>query len=148
LIAAGAALLLASSAAWSFPSRSAAATDPTYRAAIQLIDTQRFAEAVPLLKQVVVRDPGQADAYSELGFALRKLGDYAAALAYYRIALQLDPHHLGATEYLGELYAESGDLPNAEAQLARVAEICHGPCEAFTDLESAIRRHQPRQAGG
>jgi Flp pilus assembly protein TadD len=147
VIAACAALLLSSHAAWSFPSRAPATADPTYRAAIQLIDQQRFAEATTLLKQVVARHPGRADAYSELGFASRKLGDRAAALTYYRIALQLDPNHLGATEYLGELYAESGDLANAKAQLARVAELCHGTCEAFTDLETAIRHHQPGQAG-
>ena len=148
LIAACAALLLSSAAAGAFPTRDSAAADPAYRAAIELIDGQRFAEAIKLPKQVVAHDPTRADAYSELGFASRKLGDYGAALAYYRIALQLDPRHLGATEYLGELYAESGDLTNAQAQLARVAEICRGTCEAFTDLEAAIRRHQPRQAGG
>jgi len=148
VMAACAALLLSSAPAWSFASRGAASADPTYRAAIRLIAEQRFAEAMPLLKQVVARDPTSADAYNELGFAARKLGDRDAAYRYYGIALQLDPHHLGATEYLGELYAESGDLPHAEAQLARVAEICHGKCEAFTDLETAIQRHQPSKAGG
>jgi len=134
-----AALLLSSSVAWSLGNDSPSDADPSYDAAVKLIAQKHFADAVPLLKQV--------DAYNELGFASRKLGDRAAALDYYRIALQLDPHHLGATEYLGELYAESGDLTNAKTQLARVAELCHGKCEAFTDLESAIQRYQPSKIG-
>jgi tetratricopeptide (TPR) repeat protein len=148
MIAIGAALLLSSPTAWSMGGDDSPAADPTYRAATKLIAQHRFTEAVPLLKQVLARDPHSADAYNELGFVSRKLGDRAAALDYYAAALKLDPRHLGATEYLGELYAESGDLPHAEAQLARVAELCHSKCEAFADLEAAIQHHQPGKAGG
>jgi len=147
MVATCAALILSNSAAWSISSDDSPAADPSYRAATKLIAQHRFAEAAPLLKQVIARDPGSADAYNELGYVSRKLGDRTAAFDYYGIALRLDPRHLGATEYLGELYAESGDLPHAEALLARVAELCHGKCEAFTDLESTIERHRPSNSG-
>ena len=49
-----------------------------------------------------------ADVFNLLGFALRKSGDYGKALTYYQKALDLDPEHKGAHEYLGELYAETG----------------------------------------
>ena len=142
LTAAVSALLLSTAVAGAFPSRTTAVDDPAYALAMGLIAKQRYADAVPLLKQVVQRNPQDADGYNELGFTARKLGDRATALDYYRIALELDPHHLGATEYLGELYAETGDLAHARAQLARVAALCHGSCEAYTDLQTAIARHQ------
>ena len=44
-----------------------------------------------------------ADVYNLMGFSLRKSGDYKQAYAYYRKALDLDPTHKGALEYLGEL---------------------------------------------
>jgi Flp pilus assembly protein TadD len=133
-------LALTSSAAWSIGGDDSKSVDPTYREAVRLIDDQRYADAISRLKQVVTRDPVNADAYNYLGYAARKLGDRVAAFTYYRMALQLDPRHLGANEYLGELYVETGDLQGAETQLARVGEICRGTCEAYTDLEDAIRR--------
>jgi tetratricopeptide (TPR) repeat protein len=146
--AAFAVLTLISSAAWSIGDDSAKSADPNYQQAVRLIAAQRYDDARTLLKRVVSRSPGNADAYNYLGYASRKLGDRAAAFSYYRLALQLDPHHLGANQYLGELYAEIGDLQNAQAQLARVGEICRGSCHAFTDLETAIRRHQPGKDEG
>ena len=56
VIAACAALLLSSPAAWSMGGDDAPAADPTYRAATKLIAQHRFAEAMPLLKQVVAHD--------------------------------------------------------------------------------------------
>ena len=147
LAAAATALLLSTAAAGAFGYRSTAADDPAYGLAMGLIAQQRYADAVPLLKQVVARNPQDADGYNELGFTARKLGDATTAKAYYGIALQLDPNHLGAIEYLGELYAETGELPKAEAQLARLATLCHGTCAALGDLQAAIQRHQPKAAG-
>ncbi len=147
-VAACAMLTLTNTAAWSIANDDSQPADPTYREAARLIADQRFGDAVPLLKQVVARNPGNADAYNYLGYAVRKLGDRAAAFDYYRRALQLDPNHLGANQYLGELYAETGDLQNAQAQLARVGEICRSSCQAVTDLENTIRRHQPGKAPG
>jgi tetratricopeptide (TPR) repeat protein len=141
-------LTLTSSVAWSIGDERPTSSNPTYQEAVRLIEVQRYGDAMTLLKQVVKRSQGNADAYNYLGYASRKLGDLTAAFSYYRLALQLDPNHLGANEYLGELYAEVGDLQNAQAQLVRVGEICRSSCHAFTDLETAIRRHQPGKAEG
>ena len=79
-----------------------------------------------------------ADVYSLMGFSLRKTGDYATALTFYRKALDFDANHKGAHEYLGELYVETGDLPKAREQLAILTALCPQGCEERTDLEHAL----------
>lgn len=84
-----------------------------------------------------------ADVYNLLGFSLRKTGDYKRALTYYQKALDFDPKHLGALEYLGELYVETKQLEKAKAQLAKLVELCPQGCEERDDLEKAIAGAKP-----
>jgi tetratricopeptide (TPR) repeat protein len=79
-----------------------------------------------------------ADVYSLMGFSLRKIGDYATALTFYKKALDFDANHKGAHEYMGELYEETGDLPKAREQLAILAKLCPQGCEEREDLEKAL----------
>jgi Flp pilus assembly protein TadD len=79
-----------------------------------------------------------ADVYSLMGFSLRKTGDYATALTFYKKALEFDVEHKGAREYLGELYVETGELPKAKEQLAVLQKLCPQGCEEREDLEQAI----------
>ena len=50
-----------------------------------------------------------------------------------------NPTHLGANEYLGEWYVETGDLAKAREQLAYLTGLC-GKCEEAKDLAEAIRK--------
>jgi len=84
------------------------------------------------------------DLYSLMGFSLRKTGDYATALTFYKKALDFDPNHKGAREYLGELYAETGDLAKAREQLAVLAQLCPQGCEEREDLEQALAAAAPK----
>ena len=59
-----------------------------------------------------------------------------SALAYTQ-ALTLNPDHLGALEYQGELFLQTGKPDLAKANLARIKGIC-GDCEESEDLEKAI----------
>ena len=52
-----------------------------------------------------------ADVYNLLGFSLRKSGDLETAYTFYKKALDFDPEHKGALEYLGELYVETASWP-------------------------------------
>ena len=79
-----------------------------------------------------------ADVYNLLGFSLRKTRDYDNALYNYQKALELDPKHKGAHEYLGELYVETGQMDKAKAMLASLQKLCPSGCEEREDLEKAI----------
>lgn len=108
-----------------------------YKQAEDLIDDEEYAEAIPLLQQSIQEKGEYADALNLLGYSNRKLGDKAKAMTYYTKALNMEPNHLGANEYLGELYLELNDLPKAEARLAILQNAC-GDCDEFDDLEDAI----------
>lgn len=116
-----------------------------YAEAVRLIETADFAAAAPLLEGVVAIDPGHADAWSRLGFSRRKLGDWSSALAAYQQALALQPLHLGANEYLGELYIEQGRVDLARERLEVLADAC-GACEQYLELRELIEMHEA--AGG
>ena len=79
-----------------------------------------------------------ADVYNLMGFSLRKTGDYKQAYTFYRKALDFDPEHKGALEYLGELYVETGQLDKARENVAQLKKLCPNGCEELADLEKAI----------
>jgi Flp pilus assembly protein TadD len=111
---------------------------PTVAEADELIKRKDYRGAIDKLKEIVASDPRDADAYNLLGFAHRKLGQFAEAKPHYDKALALNPKHKGAHEYIGELYLETGDLASAESHLARLAELCPGGCEERADLQKAV----------
>jgi predicted Zn-dependent protease len=118
------------------------ATDPNYGAAKQMIDTKNFAGAMPLLQQVVAKDPKNADAYTLMGYATRKSGDANGSLQYYNTALGLDPKHIGAHEYVGEAYLQLDRLPEAEQHLARLDSLCTFGCQEYRDLKAAVAAYK------
>jgi len=79
-----------------------------------------------------------ADVYNLMGFSLRKTGDYKQAYTFYRKALDFDPEHKGALEYLGELYVETGQIDKAKENVVLLKKLCPNGCEELADLEKAI----------
>jgi tetratricopeptide (TPR) repeat protein len=92
-----------------------------------------LAELTPMLET-----NQHADVYNLMGFSLRKTGDLKQAYTFYRKALDFDPLHKGALEYLGELYVETGQIDKAKENVAALKNLCPGGCEELSDLEEAI----------
>jgi len=112
--------------------------DANYTRAKAMIEARDYKGALPLLQQVVAKDPKNADAYNLMGFATRKSGDPNGSLQYYQQALSIDSRHIGAYEYLGEAYLMLGRLPEAEQQLARLDSLCTFGCAEYRQLKAAI----------
>jgi tetratricopeptide (TPR) repeat protein len=98
-----------------------------------------LAELTPMLQTHL-----HADVYNLVGFCLRKTGDYKQAYTFYRKALDYDPEHKGALEYLGELYVETGQIDKAREHVALLKKLCPNGCEELTDLEEAIAAVAPK----
>jgi Flp pilus assembly protein TadD len=101
------------------------------------IKAKDYAAALSELRDLA-EDTQQADVYNLLGFTLRKTGDFKTSLTYYTKALELQPDHKAAREYLGELYVETGEMEKAKQQLAILEKLCPGGCEEREDLQHAI----------
>lgn len=127
------------------PAKPAAPVAPavmTLDAAQQKIDASDYRGAIPILTAVVQKDPNNADALNLMGYSLRKTGQPDLALQYYDKALSLNPNHLGANEYLGELYVEQGQMDKAKERLAVLQAAC-GNCAQAQDLRKAIATGVP-----
>ncbi|ANL23577.1 tetratricopeptide repeat-containing protein [Rhizobium sp. N113] len=101
------------------------------------IDAKDYAGALAELRGLA-EDNQQADVYNLMGYTLRKTGDYRTSLTYYTKALELQPDHKAAREYLGELYVETGEMAKAEEQLSSLKQLCPSGCEELEDLQNAI----------
>ena len=101
------------------------------------IKAQDYKAAIEELTPMLTSNQ-HADVYNLMGFSLRKTGDYKQAYTFYRKALDFDPEHKGALEYLGELYVETGQIDKAKENEARLKSLCPSGCEELADLQKAI----------
>ncbi len=110
----------------------------SYAEARATVDAGNFAAALPLLVNLTRVDPGNADAWNLLGFTYRKLDQFDLSDAAYLKVLSINPDHLGALEYQGELYIATGRIDAARANLARLEKLC-GSCAEHEDLARALQ---------
>lgn len=122
------------------------AADPDYVKANELLADERYAEAAVLLEKVIERDPENADAFSQLGFASRKTKTWAKSEMYYAKALALNPRHEQAMAYMGEMYLDTGRPELARTMLDKLVALCPDGCEARTELEVAFEEFNRKKA--
>ena len=80
-----------------------------------------------------------------LGYSHRKLGHTEKALGYYQQALEIEPKHRGANEYLGELYLELKQLDKAEERLKVLSTACNA-CEEYVELKEKVEAFKNGQS--
>ena len=125
---------------------SASASDQVnklYEKAYDLVYAEKFDKSLKLLKKIAKRDDlgeMKADVYNLLGFSYRKNDnpDLDKAFESYKIALEANPEHAGAHEYLGELYLKMGDKFMAEEMLAKLETIAGTSSDEYKKLKKAI----------
>ena len=132
------------------------AGDPDYVAGIEAWQQEDWQGAIEHIGKVIERRPWDDDAHNLLGFSYRKLGDFSRALEHYQEALDLNPHHRGALEYLGEAYLEMNHVDQAEDTLARLGIECQrvfgaqsgwqAHCDEWLELKEAIEQYRNNAA--
>jgi len=140
----GLALLVAGGALTNLPRPAWAVDTPTTRDAPDLtavrakVKAKEWNAAIADLNGMVDKGVQHADVYNLLGFSLRKSGDLETAYTFYKKALDFDPEHKGALEYLGELYVQTGQVAKAREHVVLLQKLCPGGCEELEDLQKAI----------
>ncbi len=112
------------------------------REARTALAASRWIEAVDLLRAHVKIYPDDADAHNLLGYSLRQSGRAAAAQTAYERALQLDPSHRGAHEYMGELMLILDRRERALFHLGELERLCGTGCPEYQQLKRAIDGHR------
>ena len=72
--------------------------------------TTQYEKAARAFRAATEDNPEMYQAFSSLGYALRKTGDYDGSLAAYNQALELNPTYFEAIEYRAEAYLGLGQL--------------------------------------
>ena len=130
---------------------SAVDTDPSppvsgdYADGRKAIESKDWNSAIRSLTTAAQRDSRNADIQNLLGYAYRNSGQLDAAFKHYQRALQLNPRHLGAHEYIGEAYLMVDNLAKAEEHLAALKSACLRVCEERDDLMKSIERYKARK---
>ena len=124
------------------PSATPSATPKTVTTELNLIrksiEVGDYGPALALLKIADKSFPNDADVNNLLGYTSRKLKQYSQAATYYTRALKIDPKHLGALEYQGELFLIQKKSSAAKSNLAKIKVICGTNCEEYQELKKAI----------
>jgi tetratricopeptide (TPR) repeat protein len=99
-----------------------------FNSAKKLIYSKKYEKALDILISLENKQPigfSKADLYNYLGFATRKKNNpnYEDAEKYYLLALSINANHIGALEYLGELYFETNRLEQAEELLIKLGSV-------------------------
>jgi len=101
--------------------------------------------AIALLRFAQQSGQDSADLHNLLGYSHRKKTppDLDLAFHHYRQALQRDPAHQGALEYLGEAHLMARQPEQARQLLETLRQVCGGTgCEAYQDLQRAIEAYR------
>ncbi|HKQ63168.1 MAG TPA: tetratricopeptide repeat protein [Candidatus Polarisedimenticolaceae bacterium] len=93
----------------------AKAETPEQKAKLQKRHDEALERSQQLFIQATRRDPTLHQAWSGLGYTLRKQGQYEAALDAYGKALALQPNYMEAIEYRGEAYLGLNRLDDAKS---------------------------------
>jgi len=125
----------------------AAKLDADYAAGKKAIEAKDWNAAIKSLTSASLRDTRNPDLQNYLGYAYRNSGQMELAFKHYARALQLNPRHRGAHEYVGEAYLMVNNLAKAEEHLAALQKICLIPCEEYDDLRKKIEVYKKRGPG-
>jgi Flp pilus assembly protein TadD len=132
------ALLAAAPARGAGTEEAAPSQNLDYQMGLEAIKASDWTRAISNLNVALVAEPTNADLQNWLGYAYRHEGKYDEALDHYRAALQLDPKHRGAHEYVGETYLLMGNKAKAREHLAALERICGKECDEYRELQKAI----------
>jgi len=115
--------------------------NPDWDAAKRKIAAKDYGKAILHLQKYITENPKNADAYSYMGYALRNMEKPKESGVAYKKALTINPKHLGALEYQGQLYLKLGEVEKAKANLAKLDSLCLFGCDEYTKLKNAIFTH-------
>jgi choline-sulfatase len=93
---------------------------PILDEAARLFVHEQYAQAIPLLEQILVKDPHNLDAALRLATAHSALGHEQAAFAAYRRAEVIAPNSPDVRTYMALHYARTSEWPKAVPMLERI----------------------------
>ena len=114
-----------------------------FELAMAYIDSKDTERAIPLLKEVVAAEPGDTNARFQLGAALAKKGECAAAVPWLETAVESAQKHY----LLAGCFKKMNREADAASEFAKVKEIREGAGARMQATYLAAMAHQKAAAG-
>jgi tetratricopeptide (TPR) repeat protein len=93
--------------------------------ATQLFEEGKYAEAEPLLKNIISSNPKFADVHNKLGIISHLKGHVRQAAEYFKKAIELNPSYTEASLNLAITYNDMGEFRKAQEIFSVAAQIAH-----------------------
>lgn len=110
------------------------------RQARLLVSLGRYAEAIRVGEEAVLRGPEDAEVYQVLGRAHLSAGELPASILRFQQAVHLDPEHGHALNNLGFAYLRAGEDGKAADVLSRAASLLPHVAYVHNNLGVAYER--------
>jgi tetratricopeptide (TPR) repeat protein len=108
-------------------------------------DFSEYANALPALERALAIDGTQSAAYTEKGYALRRLGRTDEAIAAFNRSISINSEEYVAPFELGSIYEEKKNYAEAERYLNQSIKNKPDKADAYTEL-GIVQRHLGRNA--
>lgn len=132
--------------AWKLEEKAATASGGEREKLEKKID-KTYRKAIDEYRSAVELDGRHYRAYSDLGYALRKTGDYPAALEAYDRALGMVPGYAEAIEYRAEAYLGLGRLEEAKEAYLQLFERDRERADKLMEAMKAWVAHHREDPG-
>ncbi len=108
-----------------------------YRAARAMILAKHYNDGIAAMH--ALGHDEHPDVANYIGYAYRKMGDYANSKIWYEKALAADPNHVRTWSYYGMWQMEQGHRDMALADLTKIRLICGNTrCREYRELKEVI----------
>jgi tetratricopeptide (TPR) repeat protein len=107
--------------------------DADYADAVDAWEAKDWPTAIRYLEKVIARRPHHDNAHSLLAYSYRRIEEYEKSLEHYHIALELNPRHRQALEYLGHAYLQMHWPDKARETLEKLGAVCTQVTLTFSD---------------
>ena len=100
---------------------------------------QRYDAAIDSYKQAIKIKPDYADAYSNMGIALKDKGELDAAIDSYKQAIKIKPDYAVAYNNMGVVLKDKGELDAAIDSFKQAIKIKSDYADAYSNMGIALK---------
>ena len=116
-----------------YDKEAAAETDTKKKEKLEAKAKDKYQDASRKFSEAVKKNPNHYSAWGNLGYSLRKTGDYAAALEAYGKAIALQPGYTPAIEYRAEAYLGLNRIEEAKQAYLQLFPADRGHADELLD---------------
>ncbi len=129
--------------AWDLEKEAASSPDAEQKAKLLNKAQKEYGKAMRAFRSATESDPQMYQAFSSLGYVLRKTGQFEDSLAAYNQALELEPGYTEAIEYRAEAYLGLNRLTEVkEAYMHLFREDRERADELLAAMQSWVKERQ------